>query len=106
MNTHKLARLTPRARATIVARVRGGTPVTDVAHGMGVSRQTVYKWLRRAAAKPSVDGSPATALADRSSRPHHSPQRMLRYRRRQILRRRRQCWSSRRIAQYYLSADI
>lgn len=101
MNTHKLARLTPRARATVVARVHAGMPVAEVARGMGVSRQTVYKWLRRAAEAQAAGPEAAAALGDRSSRPHHSPQRMPRYRRRQILRRRRQRWSSRRIAQYY-----
>lgn len=103
MNTHKLARLTPWARATVVARVQAGTPVAEVARGMGISRQTVYKWLGRAKAADGapVPGDPGTALQDRSSRPHRSPHRLPRVRRRQILKRRRQRWSSRRIAQYY-----
>jgi transposase InsO family protein len=102
MNTNKLARLTPWARATVVARVQAGTPVAEVARGMGISRQTVYKWLGRAKAANGapVSGGPGTALQDRSSRPHASPNRLPRFRRRQVLKRRRQRWSSRRIAQY------
>lgn len=93
MNIHKNARLTPAGRQRLVARVLAGTAVRIVAREGGVSRQTVYKWVRRARA--------AAALTDRSSRPHRSPTRLPRYRRRQILHRRRQRWSSLRIAQYY-----
>jgi transposase InsO family protein len=95
MNIHKLARLTPFGREVLVQRVRAGVPVAVVARDAGVSRQTVYKWCRRA-----EDDAP-DALQDRASTPHHSPQRLARYRRRQIEKRRRQRWSSRRIAQYY-----
>ncbi len=95
MNIHKLARLTPFGREALVQRVRIGVPVTVVAREAGVSRQTVYKWCRRAS-----DATP-NALQDRPSTPHQSPQRLARYRRRQIEKRRRQRWSSRRIAQYY-----
>jgi transposase InsO family protein len=95
MNIHKLARLTPIGREVLVQRVRAGVPVAVVAREAGVSRQTVYKWCRRAA-----DARPE-ALHDRASVPHHSPQRLARYRRRQIAKRRRQRWSSRRIAQEY-----
>jgi transposase len=72
MNTHKLPRLTPLARATVVARVQAGPPVAEVARGMGISRQTVSKWLGRAKAAEGapVPGDPGTALQDRSSRPH------------------------------------
>jgi transposase InsO family protein len=95
MNIHKLARLTPFGREVLVQRVADGVPVSVVAREAGVSRQTVYKWCRRAA------DAGATALHDRPSTPHHSPQRLVRFRRRQIEKRRRQRWSSRRIAQYY-----
>jgi transposase InsO family protein len=95
MNIHKLARLTPFGRAVLVQRVRAGVPVSVVAREARVSRQTVYKWCRRAAEDA------AAALQDRASTPHHSPQRLVRFRRRQIEKRRRQRWSSRRIAQYY-----
>jgi transposase InsO family protein len=95
MNIHKLARLTPFGRAVMVQRVAAGVPVSTVAREAGVSRQTVYKWCRRA------EADAPDALHDRASTPHHSPQRLVRYRRRQIEKRRRQRWSSRRIAQYY-----
>lgn len=95
MNIHKLARLTPFGREVLVQRVRAGVPVAVVAREAGVSRQTVYKWCRRA------EENTPDALQDRASTPHHSPQRLARYRRRQIAKRRRQRWSSRRIAQYY-----
>lgn len=95
MNIHKLARLTLFGREVVVQRVAAGVPVSTVAREAGVSRQTVYKWCRRAEAEAP------NALHDRASTPHHSPQRLVRYRRRQIEKRRRQRWSSRRIAQYY-----
>lgn len=42
-----MARTTPRARAEIVRRALNGTPVRDIAQAFGVSRPTVYKWIRR-----------------------------------------------------------
>lgn len=90
MNTHKNARLTPYARQSAIRRVAAGVPVAEVARALGVSRQTIYKWLRR-----GVD------VTTRTSRPHGSPTRLPRFRRRQILKRRRQRWSGVRIAQYY-----
>jgi transposase-like protein len=72
MNTHKLARLTPWARATVVLRVLAGAAVAEVARGMGISNQTVYKWLGRAksANGAPVSGDPGTPLQDRCSRPY------------------------------------
>jgi transposase InsO family protein len=64
---HANARLTPRGRLTMVARVLAGRPKAHVAAEMGVSRPTVHKWVARFAAE-GIDG-----LVDRSSRPHHSP---------------------------------
>ncbi|MFN7458690.1 MAG: helix-turn-helix domain-containing protein [Gemmatimonas sp.] len=93
MNIHKLPRLTPFRREALVQRVRAGVPVAVVAREAGVSRQTVYKWCRRAS-----EAAP-DALQDRAPTPHHSPNRLPRYRRRQTEKRRRQRWSSRRIAQ-------
>lgn len=94
MNSHhQNARLTARGRQRAVARVRAGEPVTHVAAAVGVSRQTLYKWLRRAAAATPEWG-------DRSSRPQRSPTRLPRHRRRQIEKARRRRWSSPRIAQH------
>jgi len=65
MNVHKNARLTPRSRAELVRRVLidRQAPVS-VAADMGVSPQTVRKWIRR----DQRDGE--AGLCDRSSRPH------------------------------------
>lgn len=94
MNIHKNARLTPAGRLQAVARVRAGESVQAVARAVGVSRQTMYKWQRREAEGPAH-------VRDRSSRPHRSPNRLPRFRRRQIVRQRRKRWSSLKIAQYY-----
>jgi transposase InsO family protein len=44
---HPRARTTPLSRALIVERAQAGVPITEIAHMFGISRQTVYKWLRR-----------------------------------------------------------
>jgi transposase InsO family protein len=49
---------------------RPGANVSAVCRAFGISRKTGYKWLAREAAAGSV-----AVLADRSRRPHHSPQR-------------------------------
>jgi transposase len=61
---HANARTTVYARNLIVARVVAGHRPGEVAKQLGVSRQTVYKWVRRFRAE-GVAG-----LVDRSSRPH------------------------------------
>ena len=94
MNIRKLARLSPFGEEALVQRVGAGVPVSVVAREAGVSCQTVYKWCRRA------DAAAPDALHDRASTPHRSPQRLVRFRRRQIEKRRRQRWSRRKIAQY------
>lgn len=92
MNIHKNARLTVIRRRELGRRAsRPGADLSALAREFGVSRQTVYKWRRRFA-----EGEPA--LPDRSSRPHRSPGRLQRVRRRQIARYRRQGWSACRIA--------
>ena len=95
MNTHKNARLTPAGRAVLVQRVLavpGQLPA--IAAGMGVSARTARKWLARFRAEG------AAGLADRSSRPHHSPRALSRTRRRQIARLRRRRRSAPYIARY------
>jgi transposase InsO family protein len=65
---HRSARLSVFSRQLLVDRVTVlGKPVAMVAHELGVSRATGYKWLRRYRAE-GVAG-----LADRSSRPARSP---------------------------------
>jgi transposase InsO family protein len=54
----------------VMAARRPGADVSAVCRAFGISRTTGYKWLAREAAAGSV-----AALADRSRRPHHSPQR-------------------------------
>jgi transposase InsO family protein len=66
---HANARLNVHGRALLVERVLAGHRPADVAHQMGCSRATAYKWLRRYAA----EGRPG--LIDRPSRPHHCPHR-------------------------------
>lgn len=93
MNMHKNARLTPVGRALLVQRMLSRETVAGVAEAMGVSMRTAYKW--RARWEAEGEGG----LEDRSSRPHRSPRRLPRSRRRQIERLRRQRWSSPRIAE-------
>jgi transposase InsO family protein len=65
---HPRARLNILGRELLVTRVEVlGWPVATAAEAQGISRATGYKWVRRFRA----EGAPG--LADRSSRPHHSP---------------------------------
>jgi transposase InsO family protein len=66
---HVNARTTVFARKLIVDRVLAGHRPGEVAKQLGVSRQTVYKWVRRWRAEGEA------GLADRSSRPHEMPRR-------------------------------
>jgi transposase-like protein len=67
MNIHKNARLTLRGREEVVRRVRElGQSARQVARALDTTDATVRKWVARAAA--------GAGLADRSSRPQHSPQ--------------------------------
>ena len=64
---HVKSRLSPYSRLLLAQRVAAGRPAAHVAAEMGVSRQTVHRWVRRFAAE-----GPG-GLTDRSSRPHRSP---------------------------------
>jgi transposase len=64
---HADARTTVYARKLIVDRVLAGHRPGVVAEQPGVSRQTVYKWVRRWRAEGEA------GLVDRSSRPHGCP---------------------------------
>jgi len=61
--------LTVHGRALLVERILAGHRPADVAHQMGCSRATAYKWLRRFRA----EGPPG--LTDRPSRPRRCPHR-------------------------------
>ncbi len=67
--SHANARLNEYGRNLIARRVLAGHKPGEVAKQVGVSRQTVHKWVRRFQAEGEA------GLADRSSRPHHSPHR-------------------------------
>jgi transposase len=67
--SHGNARTTLRGRLLIVQRHRAGWPQAHIAAAMGVSRKCVKTWLDRYAAEGEA------GLADRSSRPHHTPTR-------------------------------
>lgn len=92
MNSHENARLGLQGRVRLVALVDQGLSGPQVAAQCGVSTRTVWKWVRR-----FRDEGPA-GLRDRSSRPHHSPRRLPRARRRQIQRLRDRRLSTREIA--------
>ena len=65
--SHANARLTEYGRNLIAQRVLAGHKPGEVAKQAGVSRQTVYKWVRRFQCEGRA------GLADRPSRPHTSP---------------------------------
>lgn len=94
MNVHKNAVLTPEGRARAVSRIEAGEDVAAVAASVGVSRKTMYKWLRRW----REEG--AAGLLDRSSKPHRSPGRTSRALERQVVRLREKRWSTPRIAHH------
>jgi len=66
---HRTARLNEYGRLLLVTRVEDGWSVSTAAEAQGVSRATGHKWVRRY----RTEGLPG--LADRSSRPHPSPNR-------------------------------
>jgi transposase InsO family protein len=67
---HAKAKLTPAGRLLIVSRVtEDGWSAAHAAAMAGVSRQTLYKWLRR------YRDEGLAGLEDRSSRPRHCPHR-------------------------------
>src|SRR5438128_2105013 len=70
MDIHENARTTPHSRMLMIERLRSGWTAAAVADAQGVDPRTVRKWRDRF----SAEG--AAGLADRSSRPHHSPDRL------------------------------
>lgn len=78
---HRSSRLTPLGRRLLVDRVVvEGWPAVRVAEAAGVSRATVYKWLRRFKREGQA------GLNDRSSRPRRSPHQVPESEERRILR--------------------
>jgi transposase InsO family protein len=68
---HKNARLTPKGREVMLARLEAGQHPTDVAQAMGISVTTLRKWQRR------YRDEGVAGLCDRPSRPGHSPRQLL-----------------------------
>ena len=66
---HANARLTPAGRLTLVRRisVQPRRPIAHIAHEMGISRTTAYRWWAR------YQQLGQAGLVDRSSVPAHSP---------------------------------
>ena len=69
MNIHQNARLTPKGRELLIARLERGEHVCDVACALEISVRTVYKWKKR------HHEHGLAGLQDRSSRPLASPAR-------------------------------
>jgi len=65
MTIHPKAKLGPAARRELVAQIEGGSSIRGAARTFNVSPATAHKWWQR---WQSGEG-----LADRASRPHHSP---------------------------------
>ena len=70
MDVHENARTTRHSRMLMIERLQAGWTVAGVASALGVTAKTVRKWRDR------FDAEGATGLIDRSSRPHHSPNRL------------------------------
>ena len=94
MNVHKNAKLTPAGREDLVQRVLfEKQSVQEVSRAMGVSRHTVYKWVKR------YESAGVIGLEDRSSRPHRSPRRLPKKLVKRIERLRRRRYTGLRIAE-------
>ena len=82
---HANARLTPAGRLTLVGRIAAQPrrPIAHIAHEMGVSRTTAYRWWSR------YQQLGQAGLVDRPSIPVHSPRRTAARLEERILRLRR-----------------
>ena len=82
---HANARLTPAGRLTLVGRIAAQPrrPIAHIAHEMGISRTTAYRWWGR------YQQLGEAGLVDRPSIPLHSPRRTATRLEERILRLRR-----------------
>ena len=97
---HHRARFTARGRWLVVSRVVDhGEPFAQAAAWANVSTSTVWEWVRRWQAASPAERASLACLAERSSRPHHSPARVPALEEARICElRRRTGWSPRTIA--------
>ena len=97
---HHRARHTPLGRWEVVRRVVGdGETFAQAAAWANVSKSTVWEWVRRWRQASPEDRASLACLAERSSRPHHSPGRVPAVEETRICElRERTGWSPRRIA--------
>lgn len=93
MDIHKNARTTPLCRMLMMQRLASGWTAQAVAAAHGVTAKTVRKWRDRYAAEGQA------GLADRPSRPRHSPARLSPPAEAEVLALRRQRLSGPAIAQ-------
>jgi transposase InsO family protein len=73
---HPNARLTPRGRRELVRLVEGGATLRAAAAAFGVAVSTAHRWVARWRAASTSERAMLGCLADRSSRPRHSPRRL------------------------------
>jgi transposase InsO family protein len=97
---HHRARHTPLGRWTVVRRVvEDGETFAQAAAWANVSKSTVWEWVRRWRQASPEDRVSLACLAERSSRPHRSPERVPAAEAERICElRRRTGWSPRRLA--------
>lgn len=70
MKVHKNAKTTLQSRRMLVERIRQGQSAAEVARALGISIRSVRKWVARERREGGC------GLADRSTRPRHSPTRL------------------------------
>jgi transposase InsO family protein len=97
---HHRARHTPLGRWTVVRRVvEDGETFAQAAAWANVSKSTVWEWVRRWRQASPEDRASLACLAERSTRPHGSPERVPAAEAERICElRRRTGWSPRRLA--------
>jgi transposase InsO family protein len=97
---HHRARHTPLGRSLVVRRVvEDGWTFAQAAAGAGVSKSTVWEWVRRWRAATPAEQESLACLTERSSRPRRSPTQVPAQEARLICElRERTGWSPRRLA--------
>ena len=73
MNMHPRAKLGPAARLELCEAIETGTSIRAAARLFNVSPATAHKWRHRWLSATIAERRSPACLADRSSRPHRSP---------------------------------